>query len=260
VIGSFLSQWVLLRRRAILLGGLVLPVLLAVASTLATILTAADAPAGRRGPVDGLDLRQLAAPGGAVATTRGSILLFGVVAFAVAASSIAQEWSLGTLRTMLVREPRRTRFLAGRFLALASYAALLGLLTSAVGIALSLVAARGRGVDTSGWSVDETVGGVLTTTGSLVGYAVLGCAVGMALRSPAAAVGAGVAYLLPLENITANLWDEGRRWLPGQLLGSVSTGGDLASSLTRSGALVGVYIFVLVIIAATLFGRRDVAT
>ena len=58
-----------------------------------------------------------------------------------------------------------------------------------------------------------------------LGYGVLGTALAVILRSPAVAITIGVAYALPGEAIISALWDNGDRWLPGQLLSAVAHGG-----------------------------------
>lgn len=49
-----------------------------------------------------------------------------------------------------------------------------------------------------------------------IGYAMLGTALAVVLRSPALALAVGVAYVLPVEAITVRFWHRGDRWLTGQ--------------------------------------------
>jgi hypothetical protein len=65
--------------------------------------------------VGAADLNRLAAlakPNGLVIGVARAAMLLGVVAFGIAASQVASEYSLGTLRQLLVRQPRRAVLLA----------------------------------------------------------------------------------------------------------------------------------------------------
>ena len=66
-------------------------------------------------------LTQLAQPNGLIHGVNRAAVLLGIVAFGIAASQIASEYSLGTLRQLLVRQPRRAVLLAGKFLAVLTF-------------------------------------------------------------------------------------------------------------------------------------------
>jgi ABC-type transport system involved in multi-copper enzyme maturation permease subunit len=106
---AFTSEWTKLRQPTLLwstfLG-------LAAAASLFVILVFAQASA------DGgiVSLRQLAQPDGPVLGVARAAMLLGVVAFGIAASQVASEYSLSTLRQLLVRQPRRAVLLAGKML------------------------------------------------------------------------------------------------------------------------------------------------
>jgi hypothetical protein len=90
-----------------------------------------------------------------------------------------------------------------------------------------------------------------------MGYGVLGTALAIILRSPALAVAVGVAYALPGEAIINRLWDNGDRWLPGQLLNALARGGTTTTSYTH--ALLTAIIYTAIVATGTLalFQRRD---
>jgi len=58
-----------------------------------------------------------------------------------------------------------------------------------------------------------------------LGWGLLGALLALLLRSPAPAVGVGLAYAIPFEELVTAAWSSGERWLPGQLLGVLADGG-----------------------------------
>jgi ABC-type transport system involved in multi-copper enzyme maturation permease subunit len=187
-----------------------------------------------------------------------------VVTLAVWAISVASEYSQGTLRNLLVRQPRRLRLLAGKLLALASFTAGALVVAGVAATAVALLLAPTRGIPTSAWFSADGLAALCSGFANLLlatwGWGLLGALLALLLRSPAAAVGAGVAYALPFELVLTTAWASGARWLPGQLLGTLADGGSAAVSYGRAAALLAVYGALVVAAAATLFTRRDVAT
>jgi hypothetical protein len=55
-------------------------------------------------------------------------------------------------------------------------------------------------------------------------------------------------------------WSQGARWLPGQLLGALATGGTADVTYARAAALLAVYLAIALAAAATLLARRDVTS
>ncbi len=111
---AFTSEWTKLRRPTLLLGTFLG---LAAAASLFVILlfTQASATGGI------VSLHQLAQPGGLVIGVARAAMLLGVVAFGIAAAQVASEYSLGTLRQLLVRQPRRAVLLAGKMLGVITF-------------------------------------------------------------------------------------------------------------------------------------------
>ena len=102
IVASFRSEWVKLKRRNLLVGTYAG---LALAASLFAVLLFAQAPATGGGGLP--SLAQLAQPDGLIHGVNRAAVLLGVVAFGIAATQIASEYSLGTLRQLLVRQPRR---------------------------------------------------------------------------------------------------------------------------------------------------------
>ncbi|HMA46759.1 MAG TPA: ABC transporter permease, partial [Frankiaceae bacterium] len=133
---AFRGAWLTLRR-----PGLLLPALLAVAavtvlSTVVTI-TSAGGQDVRRGPGEAVTLADLAASDGMLRGLRSAATLLGVVCLCVAAAHVGSTYSLGTLRTFLVRQPHRLRLLAGTWLAIAAVALIAAAVTTVVGIGVA---------------------------------------------------------------------------------------------------------------------------
>jgi len=112
---AFTSEWTKLRRWTLLLSTFIG---LAAAASLFVILLFAQAPAAGGGGLP--SLQQLARPNGLIVGVTRATMLLGIVAFGIAAAQTASEYSLGTLRQVLVRQPRRVTLLAGKMLGVVS--------------------------------------------------------------------------------------------------------------------------------------------
>jgi hypothetical protein len=256
----FRSDWVRLRRPGFLTG-----VYGAVAAIVVLATVIAFATAGEQAGMPGsATLVSLAGSGGLVHGLASSVSLFGVVAFAAAAAHVAGDYARGTLRNLLARQPRRAVLLAGKTAALAAF--LVGAVACAAALAVgaAFAMAQIRGIDASVW----TSSGGLATLGStfgdvllaVAGYGGLGIALGVALRSPAAATASGVAWLLPVEALLAATVHESRPWLSGELLAAVAAGGTSRVGLGRALLAGLLYVAVALTAAAVVFRRRNVAS
>ncbi|HEX3539682.1 MAG TPA: ABC transporter permease [Acidimicrobiales bacterium] len=230
IFAAFRSEWVKLRRRTL---SLTTSGALAALAALFTALTFARAGThGERGGF--VTLPELAQPNGLIHGLNRAALLLGVVAFGVAAAQIASEYGLGTLRQLLVRQPRRMVLLAGKYLAVLTFLGV-AVVAAAIGGGIAAVGmAHVRGITTSAWfsstglaDIGRAVANIVL---SVVGYTTLGFVVGIVLRSSVAAVIVGLVYLLPLENIFSAVVSGADRWLPGQLLIPIAQGGNSSAS------------------------------
>jgi ABC-2 type transport system permease protein len=240
---AFRSEWLKLRRPGMALAAGVI-VGLGALSTAITITAAQATPVRRPGPGSGRPtLHELAAADGlARALERGATLL-GVVALVIFAVAVAAEYSQGTLRNLLVRQPHRLRLLAGKLLATASLVAIAVVVSLGTAAAVGFALGAGRGIETSAWTSATGLQALATGGGDLLlatlGWGLLGAALGLILRSPALAIGVGMAYALPLETILTAAWSTGARWLPGQLLLALATGGSADVTSARGGDAAG---------------------
>lgn len=260
MLGAFTSEWVKLRRRSMLLWGVGGGLFFTVLATVFTIERATTTPTvGGHG--FRITVAQLSQPDGLVHGVVDVSNLVGIVALCLFAGAVATEYSQGTLRNLLLRQPRRVQLLSGKFLALALFIGLAVLLAIAVATGVAFAVAPGKGISTSAWTsstgLNDLFQSVVHVFLACVGYGVLGTSLAIVLRSPAVAIALGVAYVLPGEAIINALWSNGDRWLPGQLLSALAHGGT--SSASYAHALVTLSVYAVIIAAGTLvlFQRRD---
>lgn len=255
---AFTSEWTKLRRPTLFFstfGGL------AAAASLFVVLLFSQASAN--GGI--VTLHQLARPNGLVIGVARAAMLLGVVAFGIAASQVASEYSLGTLRQLLVRQPRRVTLLAGKVLAVVTFMVLATAFAAIVAFLVANVMARSRGVSTSAWFTSTGFGDLFSALGNIelavIGYSVLGLVIGQFLRSAVAAVIVGFAWLMVIEQfILTRIVPGTAPWLPGISLSTIAGGGNTEAGITYThGLVVAVcYIAVAVAAASVTFARRDV--
>lgn len=262
MLGAYSSEWVKLRRRSMLLGGLGALAFTVLATVLTIERVVKTIPRGEGDHRFAVTTAQLSAPDGLVHGVTRSITLLGIVSLCLFAGAMAGEYSQGTLRNLLVRQPRRLRLIAGKYLALASFMTIAVVLAMAVAVAVAFVLAPSKGVDTSAWTTSAGLTAlwhaVLNVTLACLGYGTLGMVLAILVRSPVLAVGLGVAYILPGEAIINAAWASGQSWLPGQLLSTLAEGGTSSVSYEHAGWWLLLYGTVLATATCLLFARRDV--
>lgn len=236
-------------------------------SVLATVLTVATASARAgavSGPTVGLatSLRQLAGPAGMSRGFGVGASLFGLLVFLAFAAATAGDYSLGTIRVMLTREPRRLRLIAGRFVAGTAALLLAEAVAAAAATITAFIVASGRGLPTGTWTTLDGFGrlGVGYADAAIVTvcYAALGTALGTLTRSTVVALAIGIGWLMPIEHIAAIGWAGAGRWLPGLVIDAVAVGGNPAASFSRAVLLGGSYAAVAAVVTVGVFARRDV--
>ncbi|MSZ64776.1 MAG: ABC transporter permease subunit, partial [Actinobacteria bacterium] len=75
----------------------------------------------------------------------------GIIALCVFAAQTAQEYTYGTLRNLLVRQPGRLRVLAGKFIAMKIFALIMIVLSAVISITASVLLAPRAKVSTDLW-------------------------------------------------------------------------------------------------------------
>jgi ABC-type transport system involved in multi-copper enzyme maturation permease subunit len=263
MLGAFSSELVKLRRRSFVLWGFGGALVFAVLATVFTIERATKTinfNAG--GDHHGILIAVLELPNGLVHGVVDVSALLGIVSLCVFAGAFATEYSQGTMRNLLVREPRRAQLLSGKFLALVLFMTLVIIVAIGASVAVAFILAPGKGITTTAWTsstgINDLLQAILHVFITSVGYGVFGTALGLLLRSPGLAIGIGVAYFLPGEAIIVNaIWTNGQSWLPGQLLFAVSHGGSGPTSYSHALLFVAIYAVVVAAGTLALFQRRD---
>ncbi|OIQ74590.1 ABC-2 family transporter protein [mine drainage metagenome] len=260
MIHVFRAEWRKIRRPSLFIGTLISIVLVSALSS-SVFFIVMDQP--RRGNEVRVTKAMFEQASGLTLGFGNAGSLLGVVALCIFAAQMAQEYSLGTMRNLLVRQPRRITLLAGKYLAMASFAALLVVVSALVSVATSYIWASAKHIDTTLWGTSAAYHSLaLTFINVLIatlGYGTIGIFLGILLRSPISSISIGLAWLLVVEGILAAVFTSSRKWLPGQLLSIVAAGGDSAVNYSR--ALTTSLIFLALALTAIgiLFKRRDVS-
>ena len=222
-----------------------------------------DSPRGNSDPENPVSREMLASVGGSVIgfSTVGSLL--GIIAYCVFAAQTAQEYTYGTLRNLLVRQPSRMKILLGKLIAMKLFALIMIIFSAIISIGTSVVLAPTVDVSTDLWFSSEGIEFIYTTflnvTISVVGFGIIGMVLGLLLRSPISAISFGVLWLLIVENLLVAVENSTQSWLPGSQLTIIATGGSADVPYTQALATGGAYVAVGALVASILFLRRDVA-
>jgi ABC-2 type transport system permease protein len=259
ITGAFRSEWIKLRRPS-LLGSTYIG--LAAAASVFTVLlfTQATKTGGGGGGLP--SLTQLGQPNGLIHGLSRATVLLGIVAFGIAAAQVASEYSLGTLRQLLVRQPRRWVLLAGKYLGVVTFLAIAVVFAAVIATVVAFAMAHSRHVPTAAWTSSTGIADLTKALGDLVlaviGFASLGLAVGLFLRSSVFAVIIGFAWLLPVENIIMKIVPSTTPWLPGSVLGVVGEGGSASVGYGRALVVSVAWVVIAGVVTTIAFTRRDV--
>ena len=192
----------------------------------------------------------------------------GIIALCVFAAQTAQEYTYGTLRNLLIRQPGRLRVLAGKFIAMKLFALIMIVLSAIVSISASVILAPRAKVSTELWFGADGRHALFTTfinvVISVIGFGTIGMVLGLLLRSPISAISFGVLWLLIVENLLIAVKNSLQNWMPGAQLSAIASGGQpigMSGGIEYSHALLvgGVYVAIGAVIASVLFVRRDVS-
>ncbi|MCU1427898.1 MAG: putative transporter integral rane protein [Actinomycetia bacterium] len=260
MIRSYQAELVKLARRKVLLITAAAVVVFAVGGAL-IVLTSVK-PAAQAGPGRALSLEQLAGAGGGTQIFRTAASFAGTFLFVIFVGVVAAEFSRGTIRTMLLRQPRRVRLLAGKLAALLTFAAVALAATETITWITARALAPGHDVATHAWTTLNAAGAAFTDFGAVMlwitGYAVLGMAVAILLRSVPLALAVGIGWAGPFEHLVQNAWTPAAKVFPGLLLEAFVAGGTTDISAGQALARIAVYATIAAAIGAVVFARRDV--
>jgi ABC-type transport system involved in multi-copper enzyme maturation permease subunit len=207
------------------------------------------------------DVLQLA--GGSVYgfTSVGGLL--GIIALCVFAAQTAQEYTYGTLRNLLVRQPGRVRLLFGKLIAMKIFALIMIAISAIVSIGISYYLSDRAKVSTDLWftpdGFHEIGKTLLNVTISVVYFGIIGMVLGLLLRSPISAISIGVLWILIIENLLGAVKPVFLKWMPGNQLSTIAQGGSPDISYSHALTLGTAYVLLGAVIATILFSRRDVS-
>jgi ABC-type transport system involved in multi-copper enzyme maturation permease subunit len=264
VIRAFRSEMLKFRRWSILVGAGVMVVV----STFIAYLTFHQIASGATGKEMTDLIAAFHTPQGLVAIIGQARSLIVAIALILVSANLATEWTQGTLRNLLVREPHRLRWLAGKMLAVVLFVLLSMLLTLLISSIFILILAQGQGIQTTAWTSAEGLRIGLSFLGNevlcLIGFSALGMLIAVLTRSVVAAVGISLAYILVFEGIIGVVAPQATHWFPGRvfntivgatvpMIGPTPTQGYLAALGAALLWMVG-----FVVVSALVFPRQDV--
>jgi ABC-type transport system involved in multi-copper enzyme maturation permease subunit len=256
----FGAELLKLRRRRVAVAVLAAALAFAALSTIVVFLSAT--PAGERGAARGTTIDELSGAGGATAAFSIGVSFVGILVLVLFIANFAGEFSQGTFRTLLMRQPRRVGLLAGKMAALLVFAAVVVGVAEILTVAASAAFAPSQDVSTAAWFGVDGLGQAAGDYGramlGVAAWASLGMALAMFVRSIPVALGIGIVWSGPLEHLTQNAWTAASQWFPGLLLEALAAGGTDDASVGRALAIVGGYVAIAVTAAALVFARRDI--
>ena len=254
------AELAMLGRRWVLTVGVVIAAAFAAITTLANFLSAQ--PAASTPPGRDTTLEALGAAGGATEAFRVGTGFLGVLVVVVFAARMASEFSHGTLRTLLVHEPRRWRVVAGKTLALAVAAAAILALAAALSVIFSLALAPGQDIATTDWfcidGARAAVGDYLSAVAGVIGWGIFGTLLALAWRSVPIVVAVGVAWAGPFEHLLSQGWTTATSFLPGLQAEALAAGGTLDGSYQHALTLSIVYGALATAAGLLSLSRRDI--
>lgn len=191
-------------------------------------------------------------------------LFLGLIALTVFASQSSNEYSFGTLRNLLVRQPNRFLLLGGKLAAMALFAFAVVTYVAVVNITLSFIESGHSHVNTKLWLSSKAIQAFASVYVNMllatIGYGLVGMSLGIILKSPMSAISISLLWFMVLENILSAVLSSATKWLPGNALSAVSNGGAKIFSYQRGLVMSAVYLLLFGGTATILFKRRDVAS
>ena len=256
------AEWRKLRRPTLFLGTLGAALFFtALTTTFLYLMIDSEQGNSDRGRQVGREVLQLAGGSAYGFSSVGGLL--GIIALCVFAAQTAQEYTYGTLRNLLVRQPGRIRILIGKLIAMKIFALALVVIAAAVSIALSYFLSDRAKVSTDLWfttdGFHEIAKILLNVTISVIYFGIIGMILGLLLRSPISAISIGVLWILIIENLLGAVKPVFLDWMPGSQLTTIAQGGSPDISYLHALTLGTSYVFIGAIVATILFTRRDVA-
>jgi ABC-type transport system involved in multi-copper enzyme maturation permease subunit len=259
MIRTFNAELLKLRRRRLAVAVIVSALAFAAIASTTVFLSATDA--GGAGSARGATVDSLGRAGGATEAFSIAASFVGILVLVLFIANVAGEFSQGTFRTLLMRQPRRVGLLAGKMIALLAFAAVVLALAEVMTVAASTAIAGTQDISTASWfgtdGLGHATGDYATALLGVAAWASLGMALAVFVRSIPVALGIGIVWSGPFEHLMQDAWSAANQWFPGLLLEALAAGGTAAVSFTRALALIALYVAAAAGAAAIVFARRD---
>ncbi|CAB4874702.1 MAG: ABC transporter permease subunit [Actinobacteria bacterium] len=258
------SEWVKLRRPAYLWVPLLITTVFTAGLTVANLLNAETTVSNdRNGPPQHLISDYTAAHGATIGIKIGGSLAM-IIALVIFAAAVATEYQTGTIRNLLIREPRRVRLMLSRWVGLCTWAIVLVAVTVIAGLVAGVITASSRGFDTSAWFTGPGLRHLGAVTLYLwLGFCLfgsMGAILGILFKSPVAATGVSIAWLLIVENILGTVFPGVKDWLPGNVSGAVYSGGTDTLAFGPALGLITGYLVIAGGATLAWFSRSDITS
>jgi len=258
----FFAEWRKLRRPTLFFGTFVAALFFNGLIT-SFIYLMIDSPQGNadRGKTVGREILGLAS--GSVYGFASIGGLLGTIALCVFAAQTAQEYTYGTLRNLLVRQPRRLLLLAGKYAAMKTFVLILVLVNAAVSIAISYYLSDQAKVSTDLWFTSDgwsAIGRTLVNVYiSVVFYSIIGITLGILLKSPISSISIALVWILILENLIGAVKPATLKGMPGNQFAVIAQGGSETISYSHALTLGTFFVLLALVISSLFFVKRDVA-
>ena len=259
----FTSEWIKLGRPGTILGWMGPVVWFALMGTYFNFADAAEQAGQFRGPFGiAPGLEQLAAPDGWVIGIHSSASFIGLIALALFATNIAREYEKGTIRILLVAEPRRFKLMGGKLLALSSFSFLICAGATVLTMGMSLALAPVEGVAVDAWmtwqGALEVLKGLVNISVATIVWGLIGGVLALLVRSAAISISIGVGFLFIFEILIGQFAPDIGNRLPATVLGAFAAGGTFFIDYAMAMIMTAVYGGASLIITLVVFIRRDV--
>ncbi|MBT8198771.1 MAG: ABC transporter permease subunit [Acidimicrobiia bacterium] len=248
-------------RRTALIGAGIMAAFTALITTLTFVgFDEPTGPGAGRGP--GSVVTDLASIDGLMAGLASAATMIGIVALALFATSVARDYERGTIRQLLVGEPRRAFVLGGKLAALVTVVVAGVAVSAIIGIGAAFALAPIADVSTAAWTTNAAVSAAISTavnvTIATMVWGLAGAVLAMVTRSASTAITAGIGYLLVGEPLLTLVWDTSSDWLVSGTLSTFTDGGTALVSYGQSAVLLTLYAATFVAATFVVFSRRDI--
>lgn len=262
IVRAVRSELVRSRRRGVLLGWLGLTAVFAILANSVMFSAATGGGGAPEGPgVAFPPLEVLQSAEGVTAGLGAAASMFGLVTLAFWAVLTATDYSTGLVRLLVSAQPRRGVLLAGKVLALSAWTAVAASVALVVNIVVAPLTAEAAGVSTQAWSAAgpaALAGAWLDLLLTLLVWGLLGLVLATLSRSAAIAVSVGAGWVLLVEGVVGAGLSGLADWLPGSALAALAQGGTASQSYGAAAATAAAYALTGLVVAHTVFARRDV--